>query len=322
MVITKKIWSGITVLIICVLSVQCEDVIDIEVPNGEEQLIIDALVRVDTSQALTSIRIRVTESISFFEEPNPGQVIQMSIANIITNEFVLFEEDDNDPGVYVPVASDGSIPVEGDAVPTTFLTSGDALVLAAATAEQLIVSFAQFVPTVPIDSLEQGDEILFDEDDREVIVTFTDDGSREDYYIFDFDFDEFITTPDTFFQGEEFQFSFFYDGTEDGLTPGETAEISILGADIIFFNYFSLLLEQSQQGAAGPFQTPAATVRGNIIDITNLVDIDINNIDINSIADFNIDATDLAEFSNVGNPNFVLGYFAVVQEFTDSITIE
>ncbi len=50
-------------------------------------------------------------------------------------------------------------------------------------------------------------------------------------------------------------------------------------------------------GNQGPFQTPAGTVRGNFISVSETNDID-------------------------SRTNFALGYFAVVEEFTESITIE
>lgn len=64
----------------------------------------------------------------------------------------------------------------------------------------------------------------------------------------------------------------------------------------------NLLIEQSE-GGFGPFETPSLTVRGNFINATN-IDNDNN-------------------FDNVGDPNnFALGYFAIVQEFKQTIVLE
>ena len=43
------------------------------------------------------------------------------------------------------------------------------------------------VDAITLDNIEQGDDTLFDENETEIIVTFTDDGSRDDFYLFDFD---------------------------------------------------------------------------------------------------------------------------------------
>ena len=156
-----------------------------------------------------------------------------------------------------------------------------------------------YVPTVPIDDLRQGDETLFDEDETEIIVTFTDIPEQKDYYVFDFGFGNFLATDDQFIDGQEFTFSYFYD---EILEPQTTLEVSLLGADQQFFNYIDLLVEQTENDG-GIFETPAATVRGNMFDVTGLDNIEI--------------------FDNVGRPqSFALGYFAVVQESKATIVIE
>jgi len=63
-----------------------------------------------------------------------------------------------------------------------------------------------------------------------------------------------------------------------------------------------LLIEQTTNDA-GVFATPVATVRGNVIDAT-----DIDNIDL---------------FDNVDQPDvFPLGYFAIVQVYKDTLIIQ
>ena len=303
MMILRKHRSTITPLIIILMFISftaCEDVIDVAVPESEPRLIVDALVRVDTTVAFTPLRIKVSRTASFFESIEPAQVNQITITNENTNEFVILTEDPNDPGVHVPFPIMGSIPINGDAVPTDFLASGDRLTMTINDNGEIIIAFAQFIPTVPLDNTVQGDDILFDDDDTEVIITFTDAPDRRDFYVFDLDFGEFITTEDTFYQNQQFQFSFFYD---NDLQAGQIINISILGADEPFYDYVTLLLEQSQQGDNGPFQTPAATVRGNFINASNIDNIEVLN--------------------NVDQPNnFILGYFAIAQEFKGTVIVE
>jgi len=116
--------------------------------------------------------------------------------------------------------------------------------------------------------------------------------------VFDFMNSEFQTVEDEFFQGQQFEFSYFYD---DKLEIGQDVTVSILGADEDFYNYMDLVLEQTQNNG-GVFQTPVATVRGNVFDVT-----DLDNITV---------------LDNVESPNdYALGYFAVVQEFSRTLTI-
>ena len=54
---------------------------------------------------------------------------------------------------------------------------------------------ASLVPSVPLDSLIQGDATLLN-DETEIIVSFTDKENRSDYYLFDLDFNLYLTTYD------------------------------------------------------------------------------------------------------------------------------
>ena len=125
-------------------------------------------------------------------------------------------------------------------------------------------------------------------------------GDSDDFYVLDLDFGEFLVTEDEFYQGQTFVFSYFYDN-ELELNTSSVVDISLLGADEAFYNYMNQIIVQSG-GDQGPFQTPAATVRGNIINITG--------IDNNEVFD-NVERTN----------NFALGYFAIVEEYKDSIEI-
>jgi len=125
----------------------------------------------------------------------------------------------------------------------------------------------QFIPTVPIDNIEQGDGTLFEGDETEVIITFTDDGNRDNFYLFDFDFNLYLPSEDRFYQGEAFNFSYFYEDEE--VIAGKEITIKILGIDERYFNYSNILIEQSEQDGGNPFQTPPVQIRGNIINTTN-----------------------------------------------------
>lgn len=267
----------------------CEDVIEVDTPTEGPRLIIDALIKIDTTQPIQTARVRVALTDSFFGKIPVTALEQITITNIDMestfanpNFIVLLEVA---PGVYEKPKN------------TAFFTQGE-LIFQLRHEDRLYLARTRYAPAVPIDSLEQGDNTLFDENDTEVIVTFTDAPDRDDFYVFDFDFGEYLATEDEFYQGQEFKFSFFYD---QNLEAGREISISLLGVDQAFFNYMNLLIDQSSDDF-NVFDTPVATVRGNISDVT-----DIDNIDF---------------FDNVDQPdNFPLGYFAVVQEFKQTLVI-
>lgn len=279
----------IFIVSILLLLSSCEDVVSIDTPSEAPRLIIDAIIRVDLSNA-KPIRVKVSETNAFFDEIPTTNLEGITMTNLETNQSIVdFIEISPESGIYEPL----------DGTTTTALATGD-WVLQVNHKDQRYLARTSFVPTVPIDTIIQGTNTFFDEDDTEIIVTFTDDETRNDFYLFDFDFDEFLVTEDQFYQGQEFSFSYFY---EDGIAPGEEIEVSLMGVDQQLFNFMNQLIDQSDSQGFGPFDTPAATVRGNIINVT-----EIDNIDFFD----NVDQTD----------NFALGYFAIVETYKKKITIE
>ena len=264
----------------------CEDVIEVEVPSEEPRIIIDALIRVDVSNPLTNVRIKVSETNSFFGTIPPAGIQQITITGLENGFNAILLEEEPGSGIYSKEVGTEAFIAEEMFLQIDF-------------DNEYFVAFAEFVPAVPIDNIEQGDDFLFNEDDTELIVTYTDDPDRTDFYLFDFDFNNFLATEDTFYNGQEFSFSYFY---EDDLEPGDEVDISIMGIDEPLYDYMNLLIEQSGEDF-GPFETPAVTVRGNIINATTIDN--INN------------------FNNVNtSDNFGLGYFAIVEEYKETFIIE
>ena len=270
----------------------CQDVIEVDAPSEEPRLTVNALIPIDESAATTTAVVRVGLTSSFFGDLAPTELEQITIQNLdyqstgpLDENFIVLLE--TGPGIY-----------EGSKQ-TSFFTEGE-LSLNIEHQGQRYIAQTRYAPTVPIDSLEQGDGTLFEGNETEILVSFVDAPDREDFYLFDFGFSEYLVAEDTFYPGQPFQFSFFYD---DRVQPGQELEIKILGATEAFYNYMNQLIFQGNSGDQGPFQTPAATVRGNLINVT-----DIDNID---------------SFDNVSDSNnFALGLFAVSQQFSKTITVE
>lgn len=284
----------------------CEDVIDLELPENDTRLIVNGIMRVDETQEFIPIEILVTESSSFLNNNTiasiESAIIYYGTPNPDAPEILEgggisnLAELEPGSGKWVPDPSFDS----DQRIRVSNISEGDVFQLIITTSEERFFASTTYVKSVPIDSLEQGDQTLFSGNETEVIVTFTDNGERNDYYILDFDFDEYLVTEDEFYQGQTFVFSYFYDN-ELELNTSVTVEISLLGADESFYNYMNQIIVQSG-GDQGPFQTPSATVRGNIINVTG--------IDNSEIFD-NVERSD----------NYALGYFAIVQEYKETIII-
>lgn len=294
-------------LMLCVTS--CEDVVDVELQTTQPRLVVNGLLRVDFSQEFVPVEIQVSETTNFFEDNVPTTLddnATIIYGRVNPDAPEILELDPNgfsssltelEPGsgIYVPDPSFD----EDQRIRTSSIFPNTVFILILEHKGRRYSARTPFSPSVPIDNLQQGEETLFDEDDVEIKITITDTPEQENYYVFDFEEGEFLALDDQFIDGQEFEFSYF---PERDLEPGEELEVSILGADQQFFNYMDLIVEQTQNDG-GVFETPAATVRGNVFDVTGL-------------------DNDLL-FDNVNRPDaFPLGYFAVVQEFRQSIIIE
>ncbi len=270
------------------LFIGCQDVVEIDVPSEDPRLIVDAVVRIDTNLAVTKVVVKVSETNAFFETISPVNLQQITLSNLDNPapDAIILTEQDPGSGIYTKF------------LPTSTLMQ-DRWLLQIDFEDRFYLAESTFVPAPDIDSLMLGDGTLFGDDETELIVSYTDIPEQENYYIFDFGFNNFLATEDTFYQDQAFEFSFFYDRVFES---GTVLTVSILGSDKDFYNYFDELIVQSFD-VPNPFQTPTVTVRGNIINVT-----DINN-----------DGT----FDNVeAEGDFALGYFALVQVNTKTIEID
>lgn len=267
----------------------CQEVITVELPNQEPKLIVDALIRIDTTISSTLVTVSIRQTSDFFGEISPVSVDQITMSNLDNpgnNTDQVLDETEPGSGIYQQFFS-----TEELARDRWFLQINYQGVFYVAE------SLMQY--SVPIDQLTIGDGSLFSGDVTELLVRYSDIGGREDYYLFDYGNDDFFASEDVFYDGQQFEFSYFYD---EQFNSGDTLTVSIMGIDRDFFNYMNLLREQSE-GGFGPFATPAVSVRGNLINAT-----DINNND---------------NYNNVNDPdNYALGYFAIVQEYKGFIVVE
>lgn len=275
----------IIILLVLVTSFGCEDVIEVDLPTEDPRLIVDAIVRINIDNPTTLVTIKVAETNSFFETLPPASLQQVTMSN-------LDNPGSGDSGILLEIEPNSGIYQKSF---DTQQLMEDRWFLQIDFENEIYVANAQFNATTPFDSVVEGNNPIFD-GDTEVVITFTDEPDVENFYLFDFDFDDYLVTLDEFYDGQQFEFSYYYDNE---LVTGDEINISIMGIDEPLFNYMDLLIEQSE-GGFGPFQTPAITVRGNII---NATDIDNDGV-----------------FDNVDNPNnFALGYFALVQEYTATL---
>nr|WP_299388873.1 hypothetical protein [Allomuricauda sp.] len=240
--------------LICCLLVGCEEVINPDLPTTEPQLVIDALIGYNDNagEPITRGEVKLTLTAPFLisEVPavNSAQVFIIDEATGFT-----YPLSESEPGVF------------NQGLPN--LRFNRDYTLQVIYNNEVYTATERLVKTTPIDKLEQGDDFLFDEEEEtEVKITITDIAGERNQYLFAFGFNNFLVIEDTFFDGEQLTFSYFY----EDIDPGRLLAVTIFGADKEFANYAEEVLEQAGEdnGSGGPFTVPA-TVKGNIINTTN-----------------------------------------------------
>ncbi len=287
----------IAILLACIFNQSCQDVVDIESSNEAPRLVFDAVLRFNL-ETPNENRIHVSTTASFFDEIQPSLLDRIQILNETLGGVSFYAPDTFVPGDYIP--GDDNVPNYDEILLLGEPNPEHLQILTFEYLDELYLAFANYAPVPELSSVVQGEDTLFDEDDIEVIITFTDPADITNYYAFQFGETEYITFDDMFFDGQEYTFSYFVD---ESLVENNQIEIKMFGVDEQFHNYLDQLIDQSEEVDNPFFQIPVSTVRGNILKVEG-----INNID---------------TFDNVGRPQeFVLGYFAMVQERSFTLNVE
>lgn len=247
--------SFIYTFLLLFLFTNCEKVVDIDVPTGQERLVIEASINWYDGTPGNEQKIILTKTAPYF-----GTSIPLALNAVVTitdsnnNSFNFIDTDNS--GIYKT---------------TTFAPVLDETYTLNITYNNETYTAIETLKSVsPIDFIEQDNEGGFSGEEIEIKAYYTDPADQENYYFYQFDTD-IAAIPmlevydDAFTNGNQI-FAFF---TEEDLKPEDELTINHFGVSEQFYEYMNLLLQQSNSDNGGPFQTQPATVRGNCINITN-----------------------------------------------------
>jgi len=250
----KKLYI-LPVLMIMLFS-NCEKVVDIEVPSIQPKLIIDASFEVFFDKipvnANTVVKLRL--SADYFEETIPTVTnATVFLTDLSNNTIINFSDEDAD-GNYEPL--NPFIPIDNVTYELTIIYDNETY-----------KGTATKVKSTPLSKVEQGDKTLFSGEEIELKISFKDNILEENYYLFNIDFYNFLTIEDRFFNGTNYNFSYFYE--DENIEFPQEIDIKISGITKDYFTYFRVLVDQSGQNSGGPFETVPSSLLGNMINTTN-----------------------------------------------------
>ncbi|MFD1614415.1 DUF4249 domain-containing protein [Gelatiniphilus marinus] len=242
-------------IIISILTMSCEDVIQVDLETAETRLVIDASLNWQKGTTGNVQQIKLSLTAPFFDEvipPATGAIVTVTDTN--NNTFNFTEE--GNTGLY---RTNTFIPVIGTKYTLTIVYKNE-----------VFTATETLIPVTPIEFVEQKNDGGFAGDETEIKAFYTDPKDIENYYLFEFRKPVTNTInlevyDDEFTDGNRI-FAFYSD---DELISGDQLEIISYGISSSTYSYLNILLQQTDDESGDPFETQPATVRGNCINTTN-----------------------------------------------------
>ncbi|MET0946423.1 MAG: DUF4249 domain-containing protein [Flavobacterium sp.] len=251
----KRKVNLIIIILTAILFNSCQDVIDVPLTTSEPKLVIEASINWQKGTDGSLQKIKLTTTTNYYNNTIP----------IVSGATVFIENNSNEVFNFIETPNTGEyictdfIPVLNETYTLTVVSNGQTY-----SASETMTSVA------PIDSVTQEIQSGLGENTYTLKALFMDPANVENYYLFKYKFTSnlkptYYVDEDEFFQGNTF-FSLTF---EDNLEAGEQVQITHYGISKAYFNYMNVLLNVSGNSGGGPFQSPPATVKGNIKNLTN-----------------------------------------------------
>lgn len=250
-----KIYNYISLIIVSLLLIGCEDVINVDLNTAAPRLVIDAAINWQKGTDGSSQKIILSTTTDFYSNVIPkvsGATVSIKNSN---NLNYIFTEIPN-TGEY---KCDTFQPMLNEIYTLTVIHLGEIY-----TATETMQSVSA------IETVTQKNNGGFSGKDFEIEVTFK-DPLAQNFYMVKFFPDiykapSYSITKDEYTNGnlKNWQFS------DTDLKVGNIIAITHYGISQSHYNYMNKIISiSSSSGGGSPFQTPPATVRGNIINQKN-----------------------------------------------------
>lgn len=243
------------VIIIAIFFPSCEDVVTLDLNTAPPKLVIEASINWSKGTSGNEQKIKLTTTTDYYSNEIPKVSGATVYVKNSSNTTFNFSENPN-TGEYFCTTF---IPVINETYTLTVISNG-----------QTYTATETLKPVAPITKIVQNNLGGFDGKTIEIKAYFNDPASEENYYLFGYTYqnqllNNYFVGEDTFFQGNEF----FSASQNDELKTGDKIVIRHFGISKTYSNYIKVLVSIAGSSNGAPFQSPAATVRGNIINTTD-----------------------------------------------------
>lgn len=243
------------VLISSFLFFGCEDVVDVDLNTAPPKLVIEASINWYKNTPGNIQNIKLSTTTDYFASQIP----------VVSGASIFITNSSNMVFNFIEVPQTGNyicnnfIPVLNEMYTLTVIHNGSTY-----TATETLQ------PVAPITETAQNNEGGFSGDDIEVKAFYNDPANEVNYYLYNYAYPDqikvdYYVDEDTFYDGNQF----FSISQNEDLEVGDKIEITHFGISKAYYNYMSILVSLAGLSGGGPFQSPPATVKGNIINTTN-----------------------------------------------------
>jgi hypothetical protein len=237
--------------------ISCEDVVNVPLTTAAPRLVIDASINWEKGTQGNYQRIRLSTTTSFYDQQIPA--VSNAVVFITNSQGQVFNFIENPENLGIYECFD-FVPMYQESYELTVVADGQTY-----TATETLIQVPEII------RVEQSVFNGFGGEATEVKFFFQDNGMTNDFYLIEFKeptsiLIDFGVINDRFFQGNE-MFGLYI---SDDIQAGDILNMKVYSTSETFFNYMNILLSiAGNGGGGGPFQTPPATLRGNIVNQTN-----------------------------------------------------
>jgi uncharacterized Zn-finger protein len=250
-----KLFTILLIFITGLLFFSCEDVINVTLKTAPPKLVVFASIEWQKGSVGNNQKVKLTTSTAYFDSVIPtvsGATVYITNSKNIKFNFT----EKTNTGEYLCT---NFIPEINETYILTVIAKGETY--------KATESLKSVSPITKITQKDQGG--IFGED-IEIKTFFNDPRDTDNYYIFKtkanvFSNPEYDIFDDRFTQGNE-NFGIY---TNEDIKAGDNLDIILFGISKRYFEYMRKLTTIAGSSSGGPFATPPASVRGNIVNQTN-----------------------------------------------------
>ncbi len=250
----NKIALLLTLFLLLLFS-SCEEVVPVDLNTAPPKLVIEASIIWKKETTGNQQSIKLTTTTDYYSNTIPTVSGAVVVIKNSSNKLFKFIEIPK-TGVYVCTDFKAEI---NETYTLNVLVNG-----ATYTATETLR------PVAPIIEITQNNQGGFTGKDIEIKAYYKDPVDQSNYYLYRYSYpnqvkSSYYVDQDQFFNGN----TFFSISQNEDLKVKDTIEIIHYGISKAYYTYLNVLISITGSSTGGPFQSPPATVRGNIINTTN-----------------------------------------------------